>query len=198
MLDCLFPDAYYIWIKRNAIRNIDSLIAGWHAVDKIGPVIRKRYGQYSYPVVNQLELQDYSDNSWTFALVPGWRDLKGKAVADIAAWQYYQCNYFITKDLASIAMRRVFSVKYEDFVQEPVKIVRQIFDWADLPSSQIAEGFAKILPRVNDTNPSARSSAQGLRHSSAVYAAMERLPELIPLQKTMGYEQVNSRYGRSL
>jgi hypothetical protein len=194
LLDYLFPDAYYIWIKRKAVRNIDSLVAGWYAVDKIGPVTRKRYGQFGYPIVNQLELQDYSDNSWTFALVPGWQDLKGKTVADVAAWQYYQCNSFIAKDLASIEARRIFPVKHEDFVRDPVKIVQKIFEWADLPSSQIAEGFARNLPRVNDTTPLVLRPIRGLRHSSAVYAAIERLPELTPLQKMMGYEQIDSRY----
>ena len=168
-------------------------MAGWYAVDKIGPVTRKRYGQAAYPIVNQLELQDYSDKLWTFALVPGWQDLKGKTVADVAAWQYYQCNSFIANDLASIETRRIFSVKYEDFVQKPVNIVQQIFDWAELPPSQVAEGFAGILPRVNDAAHRVRRSTQDLRYASAVYAAIERLPELNPLQTMMGYEQTDSR-----
>ena len=193
MLDCLFPGAFYVWIKRDAGRNIDSLIAGWHALDKIGPVTRKRYGQFGYPIVNQLRLRDYSDNSWTFALVPGWRGLEGKTVADVAAWQYYQCNSFIANDLASIEPRRIFTVKHEDFVREPVKIVKQLLGWADLSASRVTEDFARNLPRVNDTSPKAPRSSQGLRHSGAVQAAMERLPELAPLQKMMGYEQVDSR-----
>lgn len=192
MLKCLFPDAYYVWITRKATRNIDSLIASWWAVDKIGPVTRKRYGQFAYPVANQLKLQDYSDRLWMFALVPGWQNLKGKTLSDVAAWQYYQCNSFIANDLASIETRRIFSVKYEDFVQEPVKIVQRIFDWADLPPSQVAESFARILPRVNDAALGVRRSTQDLRYSSAVHAAIERLPELDPLQKMMGYEQTDS------
>jgi hypothetical protein len=192
MLNRLFPDAFYVWITRKATRNIDSLIASWCAVDKIGPVNRKRYGQFAYPVANQLKLQDYSDKMWMFALVPGWQNLKGKTLADVAAWQYYQCNAFISKDLASIETKRIFSVKFEDFVREPVKIVQQIFHWAELPPSQVAESFARILPRVNDAAPRVSRFTHDLRHSSAVYAAIERLPELDPLQKIMGYEQMVS------
>jgi hypothetical protein len=192
MLNCLFPDAFYVWITRKATRNIDSLIASWCAVDKFGPVTRKRYGQVAYPVANQLKLQDYSDKLWMFALVPGWQNLKGKTLADVAAWQYYQCNSFIANDLASIEARRIFSVKFEDFVQEPVETVQQIFNWAELPPSQVAEGFARILPRVNDAAPRVGRSTRDLRHPSAVYAAIERLPELHPLQKMMGYQQTDS------
>lgn len=192
MLNRLFPDAFYIRITRKAARNIDSLIASWRAVDKIGPVTRKRYGQVAYPIANQLKLQDYSDKLWMFALVPGWQNLECKTLADVAAWQYYQCNSFIANDLASIESRRIFSVKFEDFVQEPVKTVKQIFDWAELPPSQVAEGFARILPRVNDAAPRGGRSTYDLRNASAVHAAIERLPELVPLQKRMGYEQTVS------
>jgi len=192
MLNRLFPDAFYVWITRKATRNIDSLIASWCAVDKIGPVTRKRYGQVAYPVANQLKLQDYSDKLWMFALVPGWQNLKGKTLADVAAWQYYQCNSFIAGDLASIETRRIFPMKFEDFIQKPVKMVQQIFDWAELPPSQIAEDFARILPRVNDATPRRGSPARDLRFSNAVYGAIERLPELDPLQKLMGYEQMGS------
>jgi len=192
MLNRLFPDAFYVWITRKATRNIDSLIASWGAVDKIGPVTRKRYGQVAYPIANRLKLQDYSDKFWMFALVPGWQNLKGKTLADVAAWQYYQCNSFIADDLASIETRRIFSVKFEDFVQEPVKIVQQIFDWAELPQSQVAEEFARILPRVNDATPAGSRPTHDLRFSNVVYAAIERLPELVLLQKRMGYEQTVS------
>jgi Sulfotransferase family len=192
MLNRLFPDAFYVWITRKATRNIDSLIASWGAVDKIGPLTRKRYGQVAYPIADQLKLQDYSDKWWMFALVPGWQKLKGKTLADVAAWQYYQCNSFIADDLVSIDTRRIFSVKFEDFVQEPVKIVQQVFEWAELSASQVAAEFARILPRVNDAAPRASRSTHTLRFSKVVYAAIERLPELVHLQKRMGYESTVS------
>jgi hypothetical protein len=186
MLTRLFPDAFYVWLKRRAANNIDSLIAGWYAEDKIGPVSRQRYAQAGYPITDRLELVDYRGKWWKFTLVPGWRNLKGKTIADVATWQYYQCNSYVIMDLASIDSRRVFSVRYEDFVRVPTEIIHHICQWADLPPpSRIVEGFAADLPRVNDSTPAAARSREGLRHADAVYGAMERLPELQALARMM-------------
>jgi hypothetical protein len=185
-LDRLFPDARYIWIQRSAAENVDSLIAGWHAVDRIGPFTRQRFAAAGYPVAGELDLQDYRDKWWKFALVPEWRTLRGKAVADVAAWQYYQCNHFLLHDLAALDQRRVWRFTYEDFVRDPVKHVREVFEWAGLPASAVAEGFAAELPRVNDATPGVKRTSDGLRYGSAVHAALERLPALGRPQAILG------------
>lgn len=181
-LDRLFPDARYVWIQRSAAENVDSLIAGWQAVDRIGPFTRHRFAGAGYPVAGELDLQDYRGKWWKFALVPGWRTLRGKTVADVAAWQYYQCNHFLWHDLAVLDQRRVRSLRYEEFVRDPIRYVREVFEWAELPASAVAEGFAAALPRVNDATPSRRRASDGLRYGSAVHAALERLPALGRLQ----------------
>lgn len=181
-LDRLFPNAWYLWIQRNAAQNIDSLIAGWHAVDRIGPFTRQRFAGAGYPIAGELDLQDYGGKRWKFALVPEWRTLRGKTVADVAAWQYYQCNYFLQHDLAALDQRRVRRLRYEDFVREPVRYVREVFEWAGLPASLMAEKLAANLPRVNDATPGLKRASDGLRYRSAVHAALEGLPELKRLQ----------------
>ena len=75
MLERLFPDALYVHLTRDAPSNIDSLIEGWRAVDRIGPVTRPRFARSGYPIARQLALRDYTGKWWKFALVPGWRDL---------------------------------------------------------------------------------------------------------------------------
>lgn len=175
-LDGLFPDAWYVWLQRDAAANVDSLIAGWHAVDRIGPFTRQRFAGAGYPVARELGLQDYHGKWWKFALVPEWRTLRGKTVADVAAWQYYQCNGFLLRDLAAREPGRVRRVQFEEFVHDPIWHVREIFEWAGLPASRIAERFAAYLPRVNDATPGVKRSPGGLRYGSAVHAALERLP----------------------
>jgi len=190
-LERLFPDALYIWNKRRPADNIDSLVAGWHAVDKLGPIVirRRRFAQAGYPIAEQLALKDYSGRWWKFALVPGWRDLKSQTVADVAAWQYYQCNRYILEDLQNmnVSEQRVFPVKHESFIEQPVKIVRQIVEWANLPPCELVEQFASVLPRVNEANPQSNQEQRKLRYPNAVYAAMERLSDLESLRRLMGY-----------
>ena len=58
--------------------NIDSLIEGRRATDRIGPITRQRFARSGYPIAQQLRLRDYSEKVWKFALVPGWRDLAAR------------------------------------------------------------------------------------------------------------------------
>jgi hypothetical protein len=185
-LNCLFPDAWYIWIQRGAAENVDSLIAGWRSVDRIGPFTRQRFAQAAYPVADKLDLQDYHSKWWKFALVPGWRTLHGKTVADVAAWQYYQCNHFLLHDLADLDQRRVWRLKYEDFVGNPVTHLQELLDWAGLPPSPVVQRFAAELPRVNETSVGRTRDSDGLRYGSAVHAALERLPAFERSQARLG------------
>lgn len=176
MLNRLFPDALYVHITREAESNIDSLIAGWLAVDRIGPFRRQRFA--TYPIASQLHIQQYHSRWWNFALVPEWRKLKGKTIGDVAAWQYHKCNSHSMIDLASIEARRVFTVHYEEFVKHPVEISSKIFEWADLPPSSLAEDFARALPRINDTTHGAGRQGARLRYPDEVYGAIDRCPDI--------------------
>ena len=124
-LDRLFPDAWYV-VQRNAPENVDSLVAGWHAIDRIGPFRRQRFARAGYPIADTLHLQDYPGKWWKFALVPEWRMLQNKTVADVAAWQYHQCNHFLGR-IWRPWTSGVHRVRYEDCVREPVSHVREIF-----------------------------------------------------------------------
>ena len=45
MLARVFPDAFYVLLTRDAPDNVDSLIDGWRAVDRVGPVTRERFAR---------------------------------------------------------------------------------------------------------------------------------------------------------
>lgn len=188
-LEQLFPDALFVWIRRGAAANVDSLIAGWLATARVGPVSRPRFARAGYPIAHTLHLQDYHEKWWKFALVPGWRQLAGATVADVAVLQYYQCNQFALTDLAAVDGRRVLSLKYEEFTSDPVAHIRRIFEWAGLAPSPLVDRFAAKLPRVNDATPGFDRSRGRLRHPDAVHAAMERRPAMRSLVTALGYAE---------
>ena len=191
MLERLFPDALYVHLTRDAPGNIRSLIGGWHAADRFGPVVRQRFARSGYRVARQLDLQDYTSTWWKFALVPGWRDLHGKSIADVAAWQYLQCNRFALDDLAAIEPARVRRVKHEDFVQEPIAMLRELFEWAELPPSPLAESYAGELPRVNSVPAPAPDASRGpdaaRGDSDAVDSAIASTRGIATLRLDLGY-----------
>lgn len=184
LLARMFPDAYFVWNKRAPEDNIDSLVAGWRASDGLGPVERPRYG--TYDVAGELDLQDYEGTAWKFALVPEWRSLRGKRVADVAAWQYYQCNRVALQDLEQLDSNRIFEVKHEAFVQDPVPQVRSILEWAELSSAEPVLRFARNLPRINDTRSDPQNDSS-LRHPTEVRRAIDDLPALDEVRTRMGY-----------
>lgn len=191
MLARIFPDALYVHLTRNAPGNIDSLIEGWRAADHFGPVTRQRFARSGYPIARQLALQDYTSKWWKFALVPGWRDLRGKSLADVAAWQYFQCNRIALDDLASIDPARVRRVRHEDFVHAPVNTIRDLFEWAELDPSPIAERYAADSPPVNSTRRSPThapgESARALRNPDAVRSAVGSTAGIDLLLAELGY-----------
>jgi hypothetical protein len=185
-LDDLFSDALFVWNKRRPKKNVDSLVAGWHATDTIGPFERPRFA--TYDVADQIDIQDYDGEAWKFALVPEWRSLDGKKVADVAAWQYRQCNRFAYRDLQDVDNGRIFEVQHERFVTASVAIVREIMDWAHLPRARSVERFAETLPQVNDTRDEKNDTTKELRYPREVPRALNALPDLDSLTKRMGYE----------
>jgi hypothetical protein len=57
--------------------------------------------------------------------------------------------------------------------------VREIFTWAGLPPSPVADAFATELPRVNDATPGLKRRVNGeLRYAADVRAALDRLERL--------------------
>jgi len=186
LLNRLFPDAYFIWNKRDPKDNIDSLVDGWRTTDAFGPIERPRFA--TYDVVGELDLQDYDGTAWKFALVPEWQSLSGKRVADVAVWQYLQCNRYALKDFQAIDDERIFEIKHEAFVQSPLSIVRGILDWIDLPRKRSVKRFATALPQVNDTQSAERDQETGLRYPKEVRRVLSEYPELTDLVERMGYQ----------
>lgn len=171
-LAAMFPDARFIYLRREAASNIDSLLAGWRAFDKFGPIKRHRFCSAGYEIANQLQLTDYDGDRWKFALVPDWQRLRGQSCANVAAAQYFQCNSIAREDLNRIAPNNVFAVSFDGFVEDPVNAVREILEWADLSLDTKAMDFAANLPRVNDATPHLKRQANELRYPAEVEAAM--------------------------
>lgn len=191
MLARLFPDAYFVHLTRDAPGNVASLTEGWRASDRIGPFTRQRFARSGYPIADQLELQDYASKWWKFALVPEWRSLRGKRLADVAAWQYCQCNRIALADLAAVEPARVRRVRHEEFLRAPVTTLRELFEWAELPPSPVAEHYAEELPTVNTVaavSANQKDGPDGGRpHSHSAGAAIAATPGLDAVLRDLGY-----------
>src|SRR5918992_1782639 len=141
-LDELFPDATFVFLRRRAADNVNSLIEGWRA--------RPRFVTYRLP--EPLEgIAPLDGGLWSFALIPGWRSLRRAPLEEICAQQYIVCNESVLEAKAAMDPARWVDVTYEQFVASPVEELRRVFDALDVPWHEAPERFAREL----DRNPSA-------------------------------------------
>jgi sulfotransferase family protein len=137
-LDALFPDATFVFLRRRAADNVNSLIEGWRA--------RPRFVTHRLPT--PLEgIAPLDGRLWSFALLPDWRLLTRASLEEICAHQFVVCNESVLEAEAAMDSSRWRDLRYEDFVAAPVDVLRQLFASLDIPWSPAVEQYAGELDR---------------------------------------------------
>ncbi len=102
-LAAVFPDAMFVYVYRSPRETIAGMIEAW------------RSGLYvTYP-----RLPDWPGPPWSMLLVPGWRSLAGKSVAEIATAQWTTTTRFLLDDLQALAPHRWAVVDYAALLGDP-------------------------------------------------------------------------------
>lgn len=116
-LQALFPDARFIYLYRNPRDNLSSLLDSW------------RSGRFrTYP-----ELPGWEGEPWSLLLVPGWRELVGRPLAEIVAAQWKTTHATILADLASIPQEQWCMLDYADLLQDPAQVIEALCRFSDVP-----------------------------------------------------------------
>lgn len=103
----VFPDALFVHLHRDARETVSSMIEAWQSG-----------GFRTYP-----GLPGWPDGSWSLLLVPGWEELRGLPVAEIAARQWAVTTDFLLRDLETLPPERVHRVTFADLIAKPQDIV---------------------------------------------------------------------------
>ncbi|HYK99822.1 MAG TPA: sulfotransferase [Steroidobacteraceae bacterium] len=114
-LDRLFPDASFVFLWRDPRENIASIMRAW------------RSGKWK--TYNGLE---GFPGPWSLLLPPGWRELRGKPLEEIAAHQWSVTNRLVLDDLAALAPGRWTSLSYGDFIADPRGQVTRLCRFLDI------------------------------------------------------------------
>jgi len=107
--DRIFPDARFIFLWRDPRENIASIIEAW------------RSG--AWKTYNNL---DGFAGPWSLLLPPGWREMNGKPLEEIAAWQWQRTNGIVLDDLQALPAQRWIAVNYGDLVRAPRDTVQRL------------------------------------------------------------------------
>jgi Sulfotransferase family len=142
----LFPDASFVFVRRRAPDTVNSLMGGWRA--------KPRYVSYRLP--QPLEgLGELSGRAWSFALVPGWRELRQAPLEEVCARQYVECNEAMLAARAELDLSPTADVAYEDLVARPSDELRRVFGELGFRFTEDADAFAAAIPHtpLNSVTP---------------------------------------------
>jgi hypothetical protein len=172
----LFPDASFVFVRRRAADNVNSLMGGWRA--------QPRFVSYRLP--ERLEgLGELSGRAWSFALVPGWRDLRHAPLEEVCARQYVECNEAMLAARAELDLRETADVSYEDLVASPADEIRRLFEELGLSFTEEAAEFAAAIPHTPLNSVTAPSPEKWRTENPAEINRI--LPFVAPTERRLGY-----------
>lgn len=126
----LFPDALFVYLWRDPRENVSSIMEAWLAGHWV-----------TYPALEGW------DGPWSMLLPPGWQQLRGRPLEEVAAYQWQQANSIILADLAQRPRDRWCAISYAEFLSDPASVVQGICEFAGLEyDAALAARTAAALP----------------------------------------------------
>lgn len=119
-LHALFPDAYFVYVKRSPGDNINSLIEGWGKEGK--------FSTWSEALPAEVAVDGGRYTRWCFFLAEGWRAYARASVEEVSAFQYEAMNRAILDAKSAVPATHWVEVFYEDLVRDPVGGFKQVFE----------------------------------------------------------------------
>lgn len=177
-LNALFPEAHFIYVKRNPGDNLNSLIEGWGKPEE--------FASWSRRLPETVAVEEGKYAQWCFFLSDGWRKHLQSSVEDVCAFQYGAVNTAILDAKEQIAEDKWHEVFYEDIVRDPVSQFRSLFMACDLSFDAMLEQHCRdVLSIPYNAFSEIRVDKWKDGHNRKRIARV--LPELHELADRMGY-----------
>jgi hypothetical protein len=177
-LDELFPDARFVFLKRDGRATVSSLMTGWRSDSKV-------FG--GVDVRRALHIRGYEGAAWRFLVPPGWEAYaEGSSLAEVCAFQWTAANEAVLAAKGSVPAVRWVELRYEELVAAPRDTVAGLLDRLGLPAEEAVLDHAAQLDRhvtkVALTAP--RADKWRVEHPTEI----ERiLPRIAPTMERLGY-----------
>lgn len=171
----LFPDASYIFLKRDGRDNTNSLINAWRT---------PRYRTYRLPQPHSIPGVD--PQWWKFVLYPGWREDVRGPLELVCAKQWVASNRGALEASVDIEPDRWTDVRYEDLVDRPEDQVGRILDALALPYEDRVRERARSIRTTPINVVTAPEPGKWRRENPAEIESVLWLIE--PLMRELGYE----------
>lgn len=145
-VDAIFPDARYVFLRRDGRDNVNSLINAWRT---------PRYRTYRLPEPHAIPGVD--PRWWKFVLYPGWQTDTAGPLELVCAHQWHVSNE-LALDAFEAMSTRVVQVEYEDLVRDAPAETERIMSWLGVPYEERVHAAAVRLAAtpVNVVTPPER------------------------------------------
>jgi hypothetical protein len=150
-----FPDARFVWLKRDPREVIASLIEAWNIGLESGRFVTFR------------DLPGWDRAGWCFLLPRGWRELIGRPLAEIACFQWSAANTAIMDALAPLPASRWHALNYADLLDDPAAALQAVRRFAGVDDAQLQ--LPSSLP-LSATTVSAPAADKWRRHQHDILA----------------------------
>jgi Sulfotransferase family/SEC-C motif len=150
-LDALFPDALFVYLVRDPLPNLSSIIDAWGT----GSFVTYR----RFPTVH---------GPWSLLLPPGWQSFTARPLEEIAAFQWCSTHACVMADLAALPRARWTAVNAADLIAGTHATVSRLCAFMDVPlDAALAQRVAEPLPLSRYT-VTAPSGDKWKRHAGAL------------------------------
>jgi hypothetical protein len=179
LLKELFPDALFVYIKRDGRSNISSLIEAWKKRELTDLKQSKRLPQ----ITQELNFSNYKGKAWRFTLPPNWQNFINSSLEEVCAFQWKSANDAIQESLKNIDQKQVLEIHYEDLVKETEKTVENLCNFAQIEFNNELKKICVESPAVNyfDGKPSFDKWKKNEEQINKI------LPYIEDTQKAMSY-----------
>jgi len=140
----LFPDAHFVYIKRSAGDNINSLIHGWNKADE--------FATWSADLPKKVAIEQGKYQRWCFFLTKGWQDYCHQPIEAVCAFQYQTMNRAILTAKVAIPTTQWHEISYETLIEKPVSEFKQLFEVCGVEfDANLREHCEQVLQKPYNT-----------------------------------------------
>lgn len=177
-LHALFPDATFVYIKRNPGDTLNSMIEGWGKPE--------RFATWSTELPEKIAIDDGRYTRWCHFLPDGWRNYRYSSVEDVCAFQYSAIHGAILDAKKQISEKQWIEIFYEDIVKNPVPEIRNLFQKLGLTfDAKLEAHAAQLLKKPYD--PLFEIKLEKWREHSYREKIERVLPKVADIAGKMGY-----------
>jgi Sulfotransferase family len=173
-LEALFPDARYVYLRRDGRENVNSLINAWRT---------PRYRTYKLDEPHAIPGVDPA--WWKFVLYPGWRGDTAAPLEVVCAKQWAICNEHALAAAKTIDGARWTEISYEELVEDPGDSIGRVMEALELPYEEGVRRRAQATTTtpINVVTPPER----GKWHKENPEAIDSVIPLIEPTMEALGY-----------